>query len=123
MKYPNELLKYRERADMTQQEVGVILGVSQQAYQAYESGNRELRGNALIKLRNKFGCTVDDLLGNRPLDESARPLDPNESTLVINYRDLNDEGQEHLVTYSHNLTHVPEYKKDSKPEMVQENAG
>lgn len=59
-----ENLKYlRKKANMTQQQIADILGITQQAYANYESNKREPDRQMLIKLAQIFEVSTDFLLG------------------------------------------------------------
>lgn len=53
----------RERAHLTQQELAAKVGISQQAIQYYESGERDVKSSMVIKLSNALGCSPTYLLG------------------------------------------------------------
>lgn len=57
------LRELREDRDLTQTEVGKIIGVSQRTYSYYENGERMLPPEVLIALANLYSVTVDYLLG------------------------------------------------------------
>jgi transcriptional regulator with XRE-family HTH domain len=124
-KYPNRLKAARKQASLTQQEVANRLGLTKQAYLMYEYGKRDMKVSMLAELAKIFGCSADWLVCFSTTDDSESYSLPaatytSESHLVANYRALNDEGQEHLVEYSDNLTHVPKYKKGYQPGLAQE---
>jgi transcriptional regulator with XRE-family HTH domain len=48
---------------MTQSEVAKRLGITYQAYQNFESGKRMLKSTTIIKLRDIFNATADEILG------------------------------------------------------------
>jgi aspartyl aminopeptidase len=52
----------RKKANLTQESVASILGVSQQAYANYEKDDVEVSRKVLEKLANVFMCNVDDFL-------------------------------------------------------------
>lgn len=58
------LKELRTQAQLTQVEVAARLGITQQAYANYERGVREADYEALTKLSDIFGVTIDFLLGN-----------------------------------------------------------
>lgn len=60
--FKNQLKYYRKLKEMTQIQVSKFLGVSRQAYQHYESGDREPSFDILKKLCVLFDCTADELL-------------------------------------------------------------
>ena len=53
----------RENSEKTQTEVAKYLGVTRQAYNNYELGNRQLNPDMLDKLADYFNVTTDYLLG------------------------------------------------------------
>lgn len=60
--YPR-LRNLREDQDMTQAEVGCLLGTTQQQYYKYEKGIQEIPAHHLIVLADYYHVTVDYLLG------------------------------------------------------------
>jgi len=70
-----EILKYENirklRTDMgyTQKQVAEILGVSQNTYSQYEIGVLNYPVDALVKLADFYGVSVDYLLGRTDLKE------------------------------------------------------
>ena len=57
------LREIRENSEETQTEVAKYLGVTRQAYNNYELGNRQLNPDMLDKLADYFNVTTDYLLG------------------------------------------------------------
>lgn len=53
----------REDADLTQAQMGKVLNLSQRAYAYYESGERTVTPEVLIKLAKYYDTTVDYILG------------------------------------------------------------
>lgn len=53
----------REDSDLSQEEMGSILGVSQRAYSYYESGTRQIPLEVLCMLADYYRTSVDYLLG------------------------------------------------------------
>lgn len=62
MKY-ERLKELRQKAKLTQKEVGEMLGVKQRAYSYYEAGTRDMSPETLIKLADFYNVTIDYLLG------------------------------------------------------------
>lgn len=58
----NKLKALRESADITQNEIAIILGVSRTSVSMWETGHAMPRADKLPKLAEILGCTVDDLL-------------------------------------------------------------
>lgn len=57
------LKNLRNKKKLTQHEVALHLGLSQQAYANYENGKRQPDYEILLKLSDFFGVSVDYLLG------------------------------------------------------------
>ena len=54
--------KYREEADMSQQELADKLGVSSSAVAMWETDNRTPRVATMIKMSQLFGCSIEELM-------------------------------------------------------------
>ena len=61
MIFPN-VKNLREDHDLRQREVAAVLNVSQNTYSQYESGQRQIPIEALIKLAEFYDVSVDYLL-------------------------------------------------------------
>lgn len=59
----------REDKDLTQKEIGEILGMSQTGYSKYETGENDIPSSVLIKLARFYNTSVDYLLGETDLKE------------------------------------------------------
>ena len=57
----------REDKDLTQKEMGKILGMSQTGYSKYETGENDVPTNILIKLADFYNTSVDYILGRTNL--------------------------------------------------------
>lgn len=53
----------REDNDLTQMQVGKILGIDQRVYSNYETGKRQIPVNYLIKLALTYKTSIDYLVG------------------------------------------------------------
>ena len=73
----NILKKLRKSNGLTQHQLANELGISQQAYARYESGDREPNIATLIELANYFDVSVDYLIGKEPM-KIERQIDPPE---------------------------------------------
>lgn len=54
---------FREDMELNQEQVAKELNISQRAYSHYESGDRKIPLDILIKLADYYNCSVDYLLG------------------------------------------------------------
>lgn len=53
----------REDNDLTQMEIGKILGIDQRVYSTYETGRRQIPVNYLIELAILYKTSLDYLVG------------------------------------------------------------
>lgn len=74
----NKLKILRKRRDVSQQEVADSIGVSRPTYAQYESGARGMSAEALTKLADYFGVSVDEILGREEesADSGWKVIDP-----------------------------------------------
>ena len=61
----------RKSRNLTQQELGTVMGVTRTTVSMWESGASLPRANLLPKLAEVLGCTVDELL--RPNEQKDNP--------------------------------------------------
>ncbi len=66
--YSDKIKKLRQKAKMTQWELGERLGVSASAIGMYEQGRRQPDPKTLIKLSRIFSVSVDEILGDSQSD-------------------------------------------------------
>ena len=74
----NEILKeLRQRKHLTQQELATILDINLSSYQKYERPNNTVKPSidALIKIADFYGVTVDYLLGREPAPLPANAME------------------------------------------------
>jgi transcriptional regulator with XRE-family HTH domain len=57
-----QLKRLREKAGLTQEQLGQKLGVGQSTVGMWETGERLPRADKLPELAKILGCTIDDLL-------------------------------------------------------------
>lgn len=70
MKY-ERVQELRKKANLSQETLGKVLGVSQRGYGHYENGDRDMPPEVLIALADYYGVTVDYLLGRT--DDPGKP--------------------------------------------------
>lgn len=91
---PN-LKKLRNERGITQQYLGISVGISQQSINQYENNSIEPDIFTLSKLADYFNTSIDYIVGRtdirRPI-EHTEPyfLNPKEMELIQRYRDLNE---------------------------------
>lgn len=71
----------REANGLTQRQISVDLGITQQAYSRYERGDREPDLEMLCKLADYYGVTVDYLIGH----DSKSIMDRPDSAIAENF--------------------------------------
>lgn len=76
MKYYQRLRDVREDLDKKQLEIAMILEITQQQYQLYESGKREMPMHHFITLARYYNVSLDYLAGliNAPRTINGKPL-------------------------------------------------
>lgn len=60
--YKERIRELRLNANLSQRQVAEVLGVKQQQYQRWETGNRDFPIKELVQLANFFGVTTDYIL-------------------------------------------------------------
>ena len=65
----HRLRELREDSDLTQTELGKIIGMSQTGYSKYECGENDIPTGILIKLADFYNTSVDYLLGRTNVRE------------------------------------------------------
>lgn len=63
MYYYQRLRDMREDSDLSQRQVGEILGITTQQYQLYESGKREMPMHLFVVLAKHYNVSLDYLAG------------------------------------------------------------
>lgn len=69
----------REDKDLTQSDIGSLLGTTQQQYSKYETGESEMPLRALEALADHYGVSTDYLLGRTQCREADPSLNHNVS--------------------------------------------
>ncbi len=62
-----EIKRIREAAGLRQYELAERMGVKQASVSAWESGAAMPSAANLLKLADIFSCTVDEILGRKPI--------------------------------------------------------
>jgi len=71
----NNMAYYRNKKNLSQQNVADYLGISRQAYCNYETGKREASYETLLKLAECLETSVDELLRERPTSQEVNDED------------------------------------------------
>ena len=106
--YGNKIKELRLKNNMTQKELADFLGVTPKAVSFYELNQREPSGDILIKIAQKFGVSIDYLLGRTDIT-SLRPVVENkkipkdlrkileEEEVTLNGRMVSEEEKEQML--------------------------
>lgn len=70
--YKKRIRELRLNANLSQREVAEMLGVKQQQYQRWETGNREFPIKELVQLAEIFGVSTDYILLGKSDDVAAK---------------------------------------------------
>ena len=75
------LRAFRESLKMTQEEFGKSVGVAKTTYNNYETGKREPDSEFWIKIAEKYGVSIDYLMGykNEPYKQKEKPSNSTEA--------------------------------------------
>lgn len=105
--------------DMTQEELGAKVGVQKAAIYKYETGLIvNLKRSTIEKLAIALSTTPTHLMGMEDA-EAVQPVlaefTPQQTALLTAFNELNDEGQDKVISYAEDLNRTGYYKKDSAP--------
>ena len=89
MYQPEKLKARRKELKMTQKDIADQLGISYQAYSAWERGVKKPTQDNLVKIAQILNVSVDYLLGNS--EEKVEELDNIELLFRMNSKGLSDE--------------------------------
>ena len=119
-----KIKQLRESLDMTQEELGKLLGVKKAAINKYETGTVvNLKRSTIENLCNIFNVTPQYLLSDSDLSPSSSSapeleLTEQEERLLGICRSLNEEGRVRLVEYGDDLVASGRYIKSCEDEVV-----
>ena len=106
------LKRLRENIGLTADEVGSIIGRSGKTVNAWENGRGQPDAEMLIKLCSVYH--VNNILAEfdeeNNIKKSMPPLSETETELLSTYRNLNKNGQDHLMEYAEMLSNTSKYK-------------
>lgn len=114
--FGTNLRRLRLNRKLTQDQLALLLKVSKSRISMYENGNREPSFEMLETIADFFNVDMNSLIQN----EAEVHLSPSESSLISNYRKLNEEGQEKLLEYSEDLLASGRYIKSDEDSLVEE---
>lgn len=100
----NRLKNLRQEKDLLQKDIANYLKISTSAYGFYEQGKRTPDPEMMKKLSEFFNVSIDYLLGNTDIRESADEiLNNSENTIALhsyyNYDELPDEARKEIENF------------------------
>ena len=101
------LVKLRKSKNLTQEELGEIVGVKKAAISKYEKNQVQPSKDILFKLSEYFDCSIDFLL-----DKTLNPVPPNKQNEFIEYF-RHKSLEEQIIESS-------EISEESKKDMVKQ---
>ena len=109
----------REKAELTQEQLGNAIGVTGVTIMRYEKGQRQPKMNTIAQIAIALNCPVQNLLSEDEPDEFGWSINEKiidaqdsirENELLLAFYGLNYEGQNKVIRYAEDLNKVPEYQ-------------
>lgn len=120
-KFGERILKLRIEKDLTQKEIADQLGIAQQTYQGYETGNTKATLHLLEQLSNIYNVSMDFLAGkteDRNIVHECKKgnanLTQDEETLIELYRQLDIEEKYEIRGEMKGILRVKQKEKNKK---------
>ncbi|MBQ7712481.1 MAG: helix-turn-helix transcriptional regulator [Clostridia bacterium] len=94
-----KIKEFRLEEGWTQKELAEKIGAAWYNVGDWERGKAEPSVRDLIRLAEAFGCSVDELIGRSSASpfENGMRLSREEETLLMQYRELDEEGKGFLL--------------------------
>ena len=124
MSFASRLRQTREQAGLTQLELAEKLGVTKSAVGNYENGVSSPKWDVLVRIFDVLHVEPNFLYQDSfspPVSDSVH-LSPAQTTLLTSFDQLNDEGQDKVISYAEDLNRTGYYKKDSTPGVAAKEA-
>ena len=120
-KFGERILKLRIEKDLTQKEIADQLGIAQQTYQGYETGNTKATLHLLEQLSSIYNVSMDFLAGKteernivHECKKSNANLTQDEETLIELYRQLDIEEKYEIRGEMKGILRVKQKEKNKK---------
>lgn len=111
----NRIKKLRIDSNLTQEEVGKIIGSSKQTLHKYENGIiTNIPSDKIETLANLFDVSPSYIMGWDNNDINDNKLNKEDEKLLNAFNQLNNEGQEKAISYTQDLVDSGKYKKTIK---------
>lgn len=84
---PQRILHYRQKADLTQEQLAKKVGLARPSITAIEQGKRKVSVEELIKFSTVLNCSLPDLLGEESKQETKQEDKKNIRELYDKYKE------------------------------------
>lgn len=108
MTFEQKLKGLRLEHKLSQEELAKRIGVSAASIGFWENGKRSPKIKQVIKMAHVFGVEWQDLMGDYLSYGRIFRNDPEESIVAV-FKQLNNEGQQMLMSYAQFLLNNPMY--------------
>lgn len=98
-----ELKLYRRMNGLTQEQVADYLGIPKKTYQNYEREVRDPDPDVLCALADRYGITLDELVGRNDDGPDLALISNDERDLIDTYRGLSAPYKKVLLVTAHEL--------------------
>ncbi|MBZ2022146.1 helix-turn-helix domain-containing protein [Streptococcus sanguinis] len=100
--FSERLKEQRKQAKLTQKEIAAQIGVSQQAYQKWEKGDKKPTQDKLTKIAELFDVSIDYLLGATDDPRTQAEIDIDEAienSVSYDGKPITDNDREIIKTF------------------------
>lgn len=119
LSFASRLRQAREQAGLTQQELAQQLSVTKSAVGNYENGVSSPKWDVLLKIFDVLQVEPNFLYQDS-FSVVPSSLTPSQTVLLDVFDQLNEEGQEKVISYAEDLVLTERYKKDASSGVAQE---
>ena len=113
--FGKRIRELRKKQGLSQQDPALKMGISQQSFSAFERLILPLKYETIEKIAAALSCTPWELTGNLSPYEQLKIDTAKEDFIDQEISDsldlLNYDGKKKVLTYSQDLSRIPEYKK------------
>ena len=95
--FAQRLRELRTQRQLTQNRVAELVGVGLRVYHRWERGGAAPHFDALLKLADVLGVSLDELAGRQNISSTAKIKNPELHQLVNNLDQLPDDEQQALI--------------------------
>lgn len=99
--FKERLSECRIQSELSQTDVAQILNITRQAYNHYETGQRQPPQEVLVKLADLFKVSLDYLLGreDNPTQSTDQQLEGIDFALYGEIKDLTEEEKQDILNF------------------------